>query len=59
MNAVLAGLHAEVCIVYLNDIIVHSIDFDSPFDRLEKLLKWLVEAALKLKVSRCRLLYDK
>ena len=56
MNVAMAALDPEVCLVYMDDIIVHSRDFDSHLDRLERLFERLVQAGLKLKVSKCRLL---
>jgi len=50
------GLNFEVCLAYLDDIIVFSRDLDSHFDRLEILFQRLREAQLKLKPSKCQLL---
>ena len=55
MNVALAGLDPEICLVYLDDIVVHLADVESHLDRLEKLLEILIEAGLMLKVSKCRL----
>jgi len=56
MDTVLMGLNFEVCLAYLDDIIVFSRDLDSHFDRLEILFQRLREAELKLKPSKCQLL---
>ena len=56
MNVALAGREPEVCLVYLDDIIVHSVDLESHLIRLQRLLTKLVAAGLKLKVSKCQLL---
>ena len=45
--------------MYLDDIIVQSFDLDSHLVRLGRLLEELVEAGLKLKVSKCQLLQQK
>ena len=41
MDTVLMGLNFEVCLVYLDDIIVFSRDLDSHFERLEILFQRL------------------
>ena len=56
MDVAMERLDPEVCLVYLNDIIVHSRDLDSNLDRLERLFEQLSRAGLKLKVSKCRML---
>lgn len=56
MDSVLAGLNFEICLVYLDDIIVFSKDLDSHLSRLSQLLQKLREANLKLKPSKCCLL---
>ena len=56
MDTVLMGLNFEVCLAYLDDIIVFSRDLDSHFERLEILFQRLREAQLKLKPSKCQLL---
>ena len=50
------GLDPEICLVYLDDIIVHSWDLGSYLERLERLFEQLSQAGLKQKVSKCRLL---
>ena len=59
MNVALAGLDPEVCLMYLGDIIVHSVDSESHLVRLERLLTNLVASGLKLKVSKCQLLKER
>jgi len=56
MDSVLTGLNFEVCLAYLDDIIVFSRDLDTHFQRLEKLFQRLREANLKLKPSKCFIL---
>ena len=55
----MAGLNLEVCLVYPDDIIVHSVDLKSHLLRLQRLLERLVVAGLKLKVFKCRLFQRK
>ena len=53
MNVTMAGLDHMVCLVYLNDIVVHNRNH---LDRLRLLFDRLLVTGLKLKVSKCRLL---
>jgi hypothetical protein len=48
IEAVLAKLLWQTCLVYLDDIIVHSIDFDSHVKNLSLVLERLHQANLKL-----------
>ena len=59
MNVALAGLDPEVCLMYLDDIIVHSVDLESHLVLFEILLMRLMAADLKLKVSKCQLFQRK
>lgn len=56
MDTVLMGLNFDICLAYLDDIIVYSRDLSSHMDRLEKLFQRLREANLKLKPSKCSIL---
>ena len=51
MNVAMAGLDPLICLVYLDDIIVHSKDFQNYLDRLRLLFDRLLTTGLKLKVS--------
>ena len=53
MDLVLAGLTWDVCLVYLDDVIVFSSDFEEHTRRLEIVLQRLRAAQLKLKPSKC------
>ena len=52
----MSGLNLEVCLVYLDDIIVLSADVPSHLVRLRAVFSRLREAGLKLKPSKCKLL---
>ena len=56
MEKVLHGLHWKTLLLYLDDIIVISPDFESHVERLEEVLERLRRANLKLKPSKCELL---
>ena len=55
-DTVLMGLNFDICLAYLDDIIVYSRDLQSHMERLEKLFQRLREANLKLKPSKCSIL---
>jgi len=59
MDTVLSGLNLEICLAYLDDIIVFSTDLESHLTRLTQLFEKLREANLKLKPSKCCLLQKK
>ena len=56
MERVLHGLHWKSLLRYLDDIIVIAPDFNTHLQILEKVLKRLQQAGLKLKPSKCELL---
>ncbi|KAJ8037598.1 hypothetical protein HOLleu_18448 [Holothuria leucospilota] len=53
MELVLRGLQWKVLLVYLDDIIVFSNNFDRHIENLDEVLGRLMEAGLKLKPSKC------
>ena len=56
MDLVLSGLNFEICLVYLDDIILFSTTLEQHLERLELVLQRLKAANLKLKPSKCTLL---
>ena len=58
MEQVLHGLHWNTFLLYLNDVIIISPDFESHIQRLQDVFERLQDAALKLKPSKCELLQD-
>src|SRR3989441_3429241 len=56
MDLTLAGLNYQVCLVYLDDIVLMSSTVPEHLDRLELILERLRQAGLKLKPSKCHLL---
>ena len=55
MDVALSGLHLEVCLVYLDDIIIFSKSVDEHLERLVRVLDRLRSAKLKLKPEKCSL----
>lgn len=55
VETVLAGLHWEICLIYLDDIIVTGITFEEMVRNLSTVFKRLQEAGLKLKPRKCTL----
>ena len=56
MQMVLAGLQWDICLAYLDDIIIFSSTFRQHLDRLDQVLQRLANAGLTLKPSKCHLL---
>jgi len=56
MEQVLSGLHRKTLLVYLDDVIVISPDFQTHGSRLREVFERLRGAGLKLKPSKCALL---
>lgn len=56
MGEVLGDLMIDVLLIYLNDIVVFSKDFDSHCRRLDIVFSRLRRHGLKLKPSKCFLL---
>jgi len=51
----LAGLTWEVCLAYLDDLIIFSSMFEQHLERLQVVFDRLVAAGLKVKPSKCAL----
>lgn len=56
MGVVLGDLSFDILLIYLDDIIIFSQDFDTHCERLETVLSRLRQHGLKLKPSKCFLL---
>lgn len=56
MDIVLSGVNFEICLVYLDDVIIFGSAVEEHLDRLRQLFQRLRGAPLKLKPSKCRLL---
>lgn len=53
IEKVLSGLQWRISVLYLDDIIVHSRDFDTHLENLNLVLDRLQAANLKLKAKKC------
>lgn len=53
MDLVMAGLHLEACLVYLDDIVVYSKTAEEHIQRLQMVFERLRTAGLKLKPEKC------
>ena len=59
MERVLSGLQFDICLVYLDDIIVTARTFDEMINNLSKVFDRLSAAGLKLKAKKCDLFVRK
>ena len=55
MDLVMAGLNFDICLVYLDDIIVFSSTLEHHLQRLRLVLDRIQKSGLKLKSSKCHL----
>ena len=55
METVLSGLHWQICLVYLDDIIVYGKSFEELINNLDQVLRRFADAVLKLKPKKCQL----
>jgi len=56
MDVVLTGLNLEVCLAYIDDVLIFSKTLEEHLDRLELVLQRLQAAGLKLKASKCSIM---
>ena len=54
MDIVMSGLNLEICLVYLDDIVVYAKTPEQHLQRLATVLSRLSDAGLKLKPEKCR-----
>jgi len=59
MTMVLAGLHWDTCLVYIDDIIVLGRSFEDHVRNVAQVLQRLRLADLKLKPSKCRFFQER
>ena len=59
MDLLMSDLNLEICLTYLDDLILFSSTLEEHLERLEKVLKRLQDANLKLKPSKCFIMQTK
>ena len=59
MERVLSSLQWQICLVYIDDVIIFSKTLDEHIDRLQEILGRLKTAGLKLKPKKCHLFQHK
>jgi hypothetical protein len=59
MEHMLDDLHLEICMIYLDDLIVFSDSFEEQLSRLERIFHRLRESGLKLAPSKCSFFQEK
>ena len=55
MDLILAGLTWEVCLMYLDDVIVMADTFEQHLEQLETVMNRLQRAGLKLNPAKCKI----
>ena len=58
MELTLSGLQWNICLIYIDDIIVFGKTFKEHLDRLDQVVRRVQEAGLKLKPEKCQLFQD-
>jgi Reverse transcriptase (RNA-dependent DNA polymerase) len=56
MDMILAGISFEICLAYIDDVIVFSATLEQHLERLEIVLARIQSAGLKLKPTKCFLM---
>ena len=59
MERVLNDLNNQICVIYLNDILIWSSFMEEHLKKLEAVFQHLLEVGLKLKPSKCKFFEDK
>ena len=56
MDLIMSGLHLEICLVYLDDIVVFAMSPEEHLTRLQAVFNRLKSAGLKMKPEKCAFL---
>ena len=59
MELALNGLQWNICLIYLDDVIIFSTTFEEHTERLKQVLTRIKDAGLKLKPRKCHLYQEK
>lgn len=59
MELVFQRIQWQICLIYLDDVIVYSKNFEEHVQRLDLVLERIVEAGLKLKPEKCEMFRSK
>ena len=55
MECILRGLQWQTCLIYIDDVIIFSKDFDTHLERLREVLQRIGDAGLKISPKKCKL----
>ncbi|XP_037515543.1 uncharacterized protein LOC119391974 [Rhipicephalus sanguineus] len=58
MDTVLAGLKWQICVVYLDDVVVFAANFSDHLKRLRTVLEAIKSSGLRLKPEKCHFAYE-
>ncbi|KAK8774213.1 hypothetical protein V5799_011257 [Amblyomma americanum] len=58
MDTVLAGLKWQICLVYLDDVVVFASNFEEHLKRLKTVLDAIKSSGLTLKAEKCHFVYE-
>jgi hypothetical protein len=53
LEQILIGIPPEICVLYIDDVLVHSATFQGMLDRLKVVLDRIQGAGLKFKTDKC------
>jgi len=59
LERILTGIPPELCVIYINDVLVHAPTIQEMFVRLREVLERIRNAGLKFKPSKCTLFQRK
>ena len=59
LDILLVSFKWRSCLVYLDDVIIYSNDYESHFDTVDMIMDTLLKAGISLKLSKCDWLTDK
>ena len=58
LDIAISALKWKSCLVYMDDVIVFSLDLNSHFNHVEAVLKTWSETGIRLKLAKCRFFTD-